>query len=133
MNQYGVKADLEVLQSAAVVDAVTKAAYNAVHWQFPVGPDPEPIVYETFNSKSVTNRFGYSNAAVDAALDQARASSDVEVRKKAYQAVQEQVLKDHVSVWLWHGFTAYIHRAEVKDLALSGDGIVLADRVWLST
>ena len=55
-----------------------------------------------------------------------------DVPKKAYQSVQEQVLKDHVSVWLWHGFTAYIHRPEVKDLALSGDGIVLADRVWLS-
>jgi peptide/nickel transport system substrate-binding protein len=133
LNQYGVKVDLEVLQSAAVVDAVTKAAYSAVHWQFPVGVDPEPIVYETFYSKSPTNRFGYSNATVDAALDQARGSSDTDVRKKAYQTVQEQVLKDHVSVWLWHGFTSYIHRPEVKDLALSGDGIVLADRVWLST
>ena len=133
LNAYGVKVDLEVLQSAAVVDAVTKGAFNAVHWNFPVGPDPEPIVYETFNSKSPTNRFGYSNAVVDTALDQARATTDPDARKKAYQTVQEQVLKDHVSVWLWHGFTTYIHRPDVIDLALSGDGIVLADRVWLLT
>jgi peptide/nickel transport system substrate-binding protein len=133
LNQYGVKVDLDVGQSAAVVDAVGKGTYTAVHWNFPVGPDPEPIVYETFNSKSTLNRFGYSNATVDAALDAARATTDPDARKKAYQTVQEQVLKDHVSVWLWHGFTAYIHRPEVNDLALSGDGIVLSDRVWLST
>ena len=133
LNRYGVDVDLDVGQSAAVVDAVTKGSYTAVHWNFPVGPDPEPIVYETFHSKSSLNRFGYSNPAVDAALDQARATPDLEARKKAYQTVQEQVLKDHVSVWLWHGFTAYIHRAELQDLALSGDGIVLADRVWLSS
>lgn len=132
LNRYGVKVDLDVGQSAAVVDAVTKGSYSAVHWNFPVGPDPEPIVYETFHSKSPLNRMGYSNATVDAALDAARATPDTEARKKSYQTVQEQILKDHVSPWLWHGFTAYIHRPEVKDLALSGDGIVLSDRVWLS-
>jgi peptide/nickel transport system substrate-binding protein len=132
LNRYGVKVDLDVGQSAAVVDAVTKGSYTAVHWNFPVGPDPEPIVYETFHSKSSLNRFGYSSPTVDAALDAARATPDLEARKKSYQTVQQEVLDDHVSVWLWHGFTAYIHRPEVKDLALSGDGIVLADRVWLS-
>lgn len=93
--------------------------------------DPEPTLYNTLHSKGAENRTGYNNPAVDAALDQARATTDEAVRKQAYQTVQAELVKD-LPFWSYEkSFAAALQgkKGKVEGLVLFEDGLILFDRV----
>ena len=52
------------------------------------GPDPDDYLGRTFATGGATNVFKYSNPQLDTLLNQARASGDVAVRKRDYDAAQ---------------------------------------------
>lgn len=126
---YGVDVSVDVGEAGTNVDQVFGGTYQAIHWSFPAGQDPEPLVYDSFHSESGRNVSNYSNPEVDAALEAGRAEVDFDDRFAAYRTVQQHLIDDDVAVWTYHQVTGYIHHGDVHDIMLSGDGIVLADRV----
>jgi len=96
-------------------------------------PDPENFLAKLFHSTSPWNYMGYSNPAVDALLDRARAESDTPRRVELYRRVEEMVLEDAPVIPVWHQtyerlFQPYVKGVEVSGL---GDSYIPFRKVWL--
>ena len=61
-------------------------------------PDPEDILDLKFHSRSELNDVGYSNAEVDALLEQARVEQDADARLGLYRRVERLIVED--AAWL---------------------------------
>jgi len=93
--------------------------------------DPEPVLYNLLHSKGQDNHPQWKNPAVDAALDQARASGDPAVRSAAYAVVQRELVKDVPLFAYEQAFTAAIRSksAKLRDLTVFEDGLIMFDRL----
>ncbi len=61
-------------------------------------PDPQNFLEVLFHSESAQNHGGYSNPAVDALLDEARETQDVEERLALYRQAEQMILDD--AAWI---------------------------------
>ena len=96
-------------------------------------PDPENFLAKLFYSSSPLNHMGYSNPAVDALIERARAESDTTRRVELYRRVEEMVLDDVPVIPVWHQtyerlFQPYVKGVEVSGL---GDSYIPFRKVWL--
>jgi oligopeptide transport system substrate-binding protein len=96
-------------------------------------PDPENFLAKLFYSSSPLNHMGYSNPAVDALIERARAESDTARRVELYRRVEEMVLDDAPVIPVWHQtyerlFQPYVKGVEVSGL---GDPYIPFRKVWL--
>jgi peptide/nickel transport system substrate-binding protein len=94
--------------------------------------DPEPVLYDGFNTKSPRNVMGYSNPAVDAALVTGRSSGDEGERKTAYSTVQRGLVNDVPFLALWRIPSASMYTSKVQGVATIADGLLRTDKVWLT-
>ena len=103
-KQAGMDVQLQILAdlSTYVTDVIT-GAYDAVGWIGGSIGDPDTITYALFHSGGSSNYMKYSNPAVDAALDEARGSSDPAQRKKDYADVQQILRQDEPALITSHG------------------------------
>lgn len=103
-NDLGMEVTLDISNdlSSYVVSAVT-GSYDAIGWLGGSLGDPDSVFYNTFYSTGSGNYMRYSNAAVDAALDEGRRNPDPAARKAAYQAVQAELRKDQPVLVSSHG------------------------------
>ncbi len=96
-------------------------------------PDPENFLAKLFYSTSPWNYMNYSNPAVDALLDRARAEVDVPRRVEVYRRAEELVMDDAAVIPVWHQtyerlFQPYVKGVEVSGL---GDAYIPFRKVWL--
>ena len=96
-------------------------------------PDPENFLAKLFYSGSPLNYMGYTNPAVDALIERARAESDTARRVELYRRVEEMVLDDAPVIPVWHQtyerlFQPYVKGVEVSGL---GDPYIPFRKVWL--
>jgi ABC-type transport system substrate-binding protein len=61
-------------------------------------PDPQNFLEILFHSESAQNHGGYNNPAVDALLDEARGTQDVQKRLALYQQAEQLILDD--AAWI---------------------------------
>jgi ABC-type oligopeptide transport system substrate-binding subunit len=61
-------------------------------------PDPQNFLEILFHSQSAQNHGHYRNPELDALLDQARGTQDVEARLALYQQAEQMILED--AVWI---------------------------------
>jgi len=94
--------------------------------------DPEPKLWDQFHSGSPRNVTRYSNPKVDAALDTARSSQNVDERRAAYAVVQRALIDDEPVLSLWRLPSSLVHDRTVQNLHTIEDGVLRADLVWLS-
>lgn len=78
-------------------------------------PDPENFLDLLFHTGSDFNVAAYSDAALDALLEQARTEPGIEQRLALYRQVEEKLLKEFVSVPLFHGTTHTLVNPRVKN------------------
>ncbi|GAA4971534.1 ABC transporter substrate-binding protein [Yinghuangia aomiensis] len=105
-------------------------------WNAAVGQqwidDPEPGVYDVLNAASFANLSGYNSPAVNAALDEARRTTDTAARREAYTRVQLQVNRD-MPFWVYQeAVAAALSTSKVAGLQLFNDGLIHWDRIGLS-
>ncbi len=127
-----------VTVSIEVVDNATldKRVFRDRNYQFsaqivPVA-DPEPNLYKLLRTDGQTNYMGYSNPAVDAALEAARATTDTAARADAYARIEKAVWADAPVIPVRNQEAYTVHAQSLKGLVLHGDGSLLYDRLWLS-
>jgi peptide/nickel transport system substrate-binding protein/oligopeptide transport system substrate-binding protein len=96
-------------------------------------PDPENFLAKLFHSGSQFNYMGYTNPAVDALLDKARAESDVARRVEIYRRAEELVLEDAPVIPVWHQTYERVFQPYVKGVEVSGlgDAYIPFRKVWL--
>jgi len=96
-------------------------------------PDPENFLAKLFYSASPLNHMGYSNPAVDALIERARAESDTPRRVELYRRVEEMVLDDAPVIPVWHHTYERVFQPYVKGVEVSGlgDSYIPFRKVWL--
>jgi peptide/nickel transport system substrate-binding protein len=104
--------------------------FSAITYGF-LGVDPEPNMTETFLSNGTRNKWHLNDPALDAALLQARNTSDVNTRKAAYKTAQIRLM-EILPMMVWpraRNVTAMNNK--VQGLQLFEDGGPRFDLMWM--
>jgi peptide/nickel transport system substrate-binding protein len=104
LKQAGVKMDIEPLERAAFVDRETRRDFDAVLGGWHVEPSPGGI-RQTWGSagsktKNGTNFGSYENAAFDAHVDSALASTSLATRRAHFTQAYQTIIDDAPAIWL---------------------------------
>jgi oligopeptide transport system substrate-binding protein len=78
-------------------------------------PDPQNFLEILFHSESAQNHGGYSNPAVDALLDEARGTQDVQERLALYQQVEQLILDDAAWIPLYFDVENWLVKSYVQN------------------
>jgi peptide/nickel transport system substrate-binding protein len=79
--------------------------------------NPFPFMFNQFYTGGINNYGKYSNPQVDAALDEAKSSTDPAVQVAAYQKAQELINTDLPVLWLSRAAKAAIAQPDVKGVS----------------
>lgn len=78
-------------------------------------PDPQNFLEVLFHSTSSQNHGGYSNPEVDALLDKARGTQDIEDRSALYQQAEQIILEDAAWIPLYFSVENWLVKPYVRD------------------
>ncbi|MCK4554788.1 hypothetical protein KAU19_07610, partial [Candidatus Parcubacteria bacterium] len=90
--------------------------FDALFYSEVVGADPDP--YPFWHSSQIgengLNITDYTNKDVDALLEDARLTSDIEVRKEKYKKFQEIIAEEAPAIFLYSPTYTYVQSKKVK-------------------
>jgi peptide/nickel transport system substrate-binding protein/oligopeptide transport system substrate-binding protein len=105
LEQSGFRVQLRTLDRAAYRQAIRENEPDLAfsNWWADY-PDIENFIYPLFHSdeRGSSNAFFYSNPEVDAMLEEARFTANVDRRLELFREIERRVIADHPAVWLWH-------------------------------
>lgn len=135
LKEIGINIEIKAIENSAYNEARNNGDFD-IAWANIVAayPDPDAMFYPTLYSGNIGaagNYARYSNSAVDALLDQARASTDDGERAKLYQQADEASLADMPYAYLTHNIYVDICQPYVKDYCPSALDVSMYHRVWL--
>jgi peptide/nickel transport system substrate-binding protein len=94
LANVGIDATISKLEWGTFIGNAESRDYEMrFHVQDTGFPDPDSV-YSVWHSEGANNWTGYSNPEVDAALEEARLATDLDVRRAAYQRVADLVNAD---------------------------------------
>jgi len=131
-ENLGIDVEVEALDFSTLIQEAREGELQA----FEVGwiadyPDPENFLDLIFHCGSVENYTGYCNSSVDALLEQARVTSDVDSRIELYHAAEEAVVQDAPCLPLWFGQNYYLVKPYVKGFNPASTIISSLKDVWI--
>jgi peptide/nickel transport system substrate-binding protein len=104
LKEVGIEVKIRIVEWAAMTkEYLYKHDFEAcvMGWTIPMDPD----LFDVFNSQKTNpgelNFISYSNPQVDALIDEARFTLDIDVRKKALDRIQEIFYEDSPYVFLY--------------------------------
>lgn len=103
LQEVGIEVVPETAEWATLVSAVTeRKEFEVVGGDF-AGVTAEPSeLYEDFHSKGTSNYSSYSNPELDALLEQARETIDIEAAKPIYSEIQKIIIEDVPFFFAWY-------------------------------
>jgi peptide/nickel transport system substrate-binding protein len=126
LREVGIALDIRSFEFATFFSDVTHGAFQmyGLRW---IGGNEDPSIFEyAFHSAKFppngANRAFYSNARLDALVDQARREAAPEVRKPLYAEVQQIVANDVPYINLWYLDNVLVHTRRVRNLKLNPAG-----------
>lgn len=132
-QNLGIKITIENIEPDRYIDEI----YSGHHGQiFETGwcadyPDPENFADVLFHSGSSQNNGGYSNAELDALLEQARIEPDVTKRISLYQQAEQMIVDDAPVLFMIHSLSYVLVKPYVKGYALTPIDIPTERYMWL--
>lgn len=128
----GLTVKVEAGDSAYLRGLMRSGEYQAVVWSAGGGPNLYRI-YDLFHTNGVENFAGYSNPAVDAALDLTRSSNDPDELEEAYAIVNGEVSSDpYLRLWRNHA-AQFVSTEQVRGATeLTGYAVPLWAEVWVA-
>ena len=100
----GIQVEIQQVEWATYLEDLQDQRFQAfagLGWEADY-PDPQDFLDILFHTESSINHGGYSNAAVDAVLEDARIESDVARRVALYRQAEEMIVADAAWVPLWY-------------------------------
>lgn len=94
-------------------------------------PDPENFLDLLFHTGNDFNVTAYSNAEIDALLEQARIEPDPQKRLALYRQVEERLLAEYVSIPLFHSISHYLIHSRVQNYIAPSLGVQQMQNVSL--
>jgi peptide/nickel transport system substrate-binding protein len=121
LAKIGVSVDLVPVSGWSEVVKVVRQGqgdFFLYGWLIPL-PDADAWLTPMFQTKSVDNLTGYSNAAFDALLDQAREATDVPTRRELYRKAQRLIIDESPIVPLFNAVHVSAYNTRVIGLDLN--------------
>lgn len=103
LKNIGIVVKPETVEWATLVERVTVAMDFEVAGGDWAGATAEPtLLWNQFHTDGAVNRSGYSNAELDALLDQARETLDPEAAKPIYSQIQTHIVEENPFFFAWY-------------------------------
>ncbi len=125
LQAIGIKAKVESLEWATYLPLIDagKTDMYMMGWNWLT--DPDGLIYDIHHSAveaweadaSSYNGSRYYNETVDEALEEARKTDDIEVRKELYGKVLHEIFSNYVQIPLYHKVSVSAFSNKVKDFA----------------
>jgi peptide/nickel transport system substrate-binding protein len=126
LREVGIALDIRTFEFATFFSDVTHGAFQlySLRW---IGGNEDPDIFEyVFHTGKFTpngaNRGYYSNAKVDALINQAKSELDQNVRKQLYAQVQQILAEDLPYINLWYYDNVVVHTRRVTGIELNPSG-----------
>ena len=131
-ENLGIDIEVEALDFSTLIQEAREGELQA----FEVGwiadyPDPENFLDMIFHCGSVENYTGYCNSSVDALLEQARVTSDIDGRMELYHLAEQAIVQDAPCLPLWFGQNYYLVKPYVKGFNPAPTIISSLKDVWI--
>ena len=120
LSQIGIGSDIEVAEKIAT--RLGQSDWEIGTMAYSTLPTGNPYTYlsTVMGSTGASNYGHYSNAKVDALLDQLKKTSDEATQKQLVQQIQQIALDDHAYVYMVHTLVNDVTAADVQNLAMQG-------------
>ena len=126
MRAAGIELSLRSSEFATFYSDITKGAFQMyiLRW---IGSNEDPDIFRYTSASSMFppkggNRGHYSNARVDTLLQEANASTDQDVRRRAYIEVQQILANDLPAIPLWYPNNEVVHSTRLTNVMLNPGG-----------
>ena len=123
-GEAGFDVKIRVTEFATSLKEAEDGRYQAYMLAWSGRVDPDGNTYQFYKTKASQNYGGYTNADVDAALEDARTKASLADRKAAYATVAEKVLNGGSVVYLYHRLMIIAHSAKLEGYKQLPDGLV---------
>lgn len=132
LAEIGIDAEVETQESSIFFDGLGTGDFemSVVGW---VGfVDPDEYLYEIFHTEGMYNQQAYSNAELDAILEEARQEVDQDVRRDLYLEAQTIIAQEAPMAFLYANAqtSAMSHRVQGFDVNPTVSSISLRD-TWI--
>jgi peptide/nickel transport system substrate-binding protein len=131
LQPAGITVNIKQETFATLLSDTTAHNFQAAFLGWSGRPDPDGNMYSWFHTGGGNNDMQYSNAQVDALLEDARIASDQKQRATDYQKAQELILQDASYVFINHGVTIQATTSNVKNFTLLPTGILTFTSVYI--
>lgn len=126
LAQIGIALDLRSYEFATFYADLTKGAFQMAQSRWIGGNEQPDIFHYAFSKASFpphgSNRGFYSNADLDALLDDAAAATDQKRQRDDYAKVQQILARDLPAINLWYLDTVVIHNKRLENVHTSPSG-----------
>ena len=129
LKEIGINIKLDCVSYETLLDRRDSSQYDLLIWNVLVANtgDPENYLRENWYSTSVNNTAGYSNADVDAWLDELAQTIDTEARKELIVKIQQAIMDDAATVFFGYETTYLFSNKRV-----TGVKMYPMDYYWLT-
>lgn len=122
--EAGFEVKIRVTEFATSLKEAEAGNYQAYMLAWSGRTDPDGNIQSFAFTGAPNNYSAYSNADVDAALNEARTKNAMPERMAAYKRAAEQLAKDLPIVYLYHRLVIIAHRERIEGYRQMPDGLV---------
>lgn len=130
--EAGINIEIVSKEFATLLSDQTAGDYQASQIGWSGRVDPDGNIHQFVTTDGGINDAGYSNAAVDDALNAARTQADVASRKAQYDAARDVLINDAPLVYLYHESWITALDANIEGYTAYPDGMIRLEGVTLS-
>lgn len=134
-QNLGVEVTVQSLEWADFLEELDRP--DGEHQIFTLGwsadyPDPHNFIDLLFHSQSAENAFNYSNPAVDALIERARATTGLQPRFDLYREAEQIVIADAPLAPLWFSVDHLLVAPRVRDFKQPASNQEWMSAVWIA-
>jgi peptide/nickel transport system substrate-binding protein/oligopeptide transport system substrate-binding protein len=136
LKEIGINVNLKPSEWGAYSDAISSGNFD-IAWVYRVTDyaDPDGFYFPLLDSQNIGaggNWARYKNAAVDAAIEKARATLDDATRVQLYKTVDDQYVQDLPYIPLFHNIWVDVSQPYVMNYVPSPMDTHMYQKVWLN-
>ena len=131
-DAVGIDAEVAYKAVAEQTRTVIEGDYDSACWGYNIGPGTGPTaIIRHFHSESSSNRTGYANPDMDAALDRLRAAETLDEQKAAIAEVDDIFVQDHIVIAYGGMEEGIVWKPEIKGIVPTLSSIFLFDKAYI--
>lgn len=120
----GFDVKIQSAEFATSLNMADKGDFDAYVLAWSGRPDPDGNLFSFYGCKQPLNYAGYCSAETDKLLEQSRVQRDPAARKKIFEQIADQVLKERPIIYLYHRKWLWAYSAKLTGVRQIPDGLL---------